>query len=246
MNFKDYCEKENPESVIKFSEVYFGDAKIELNKVEDLYPYYNHIISKMTSLNGYQKIYLGNSEIDEKEKDRVSREILKVLKLFKKNGKDFKNSIEINNSLISLICVIVENTPELKKFYLTKDEVKFIKDYFKARTELNFSKIFSAYNRDYYKEERENTDGSFKKIIDNIRYERIFVKSYDDIKRIGIIYSIPIGYNYIVVLTIYVDGRMHTATSHKLADEIEKKILKDNKRIKNVIVHIEPFIKKNR
>ena len=129
MNFKDYCEKENPESVIKFSEVYFGDAKIELNKVEDLYPYYNHIISKMTSLNGYQKIYLGNSEIDEKEKDRVSREILKVLKLFKKNGKDFKNSIEINNSLISLICVIVENTPELKKFYLTKDEVKFIKDY---------------------------------------------------------------------------------------------------------------------
>lgn len=58
---------------------------------------------------------------------------------------------------------------------------KFIRDYFKARTDLNFSKIFSAYDRDYYKEERENTDGSFKKIIDNIRYERIFVKSYDDL-----------------------------------------------------------------
>ena len=58
---------------------------------------------------------------------------------------------------------------------------KFIRDYFKARIDLNFSKIFSAYDRDYYKEERENTDGSFKKIIDNIRYERIFVKSYDDL-----------------------------------------------------------------
>ena len=58
---------------------------------------------------------------------------------------------------------------------------KFIRDYFKARTDLNFSKIFSAYNRDYYKEERESTDGTFKKIIDNIRYEKIFVKSYDDI-----------------------------------------------------------------
>ena len=59
---------------------------------------------------------------------------------------------------------------------------KFIRDYFKARTDLNFSKIFMAYNRDYYKEERESRDDSFKTIIDNIRYERIFVKSYDDIK----------------------------------------------------------------
>lgn len=66
---------------------------------------------------------------------------------------------------------------------LNKDENidKFIRDYFKARIDLNFSKIFSAYDRDYYKEERENTDGTFKKIIDNIRYERIFVKSYDDL-----------------------------------------------------------------
>ncbi|MBR3288287.1 MAG: hypothetical protein IKI71_00805 [Lachnospiraceae bacterium] len=59
---------------------------------------------------------------------------------------------------------------------------KFIRDYFKARTDLNFSKIFMAYNRDYYKEERESRDDTFKNIIDNIRYERIFVKSYDDIK----------------------------------------------------------------
>ena len=45
---------------------------------------------------------------------------------------------------------------------------KFIKDYFKARTDLNFSKIFMAYDRDYYKEERESKDGTFKSIIDNI------------------------------------------------------------------------------
>ena len=82
--------------------------------------------------------------------------------------------------------------------------------------------------------------------IDNESKKKILniIKSYDEIKRIGEIYSIPIGYNYIVVLTIYVDGRMHTATSHKLADEVENKILKSNKRIENVIVHIEPYIKK--
>ena len=58
---------------------------------------------------------------------------------------------------------------------------KFIRDYFKARSNLNYPKIFSAYGRDYYKEERESKDNSFKKIVDNIRYEKIFVSSYDDI-----------------------------------------------------------------
>ena len=58
---------------------------------------------------------------------------------------------------------------------------KFIRDYFKARSNLNYPKIFSAYGRDYYKEERESKDDSFKKIVDNIRYEKIFVSSYDNI-----------------------------------------------------------------
>ena len=77
---------------------------------------------------------------------------------------------------------------------------KFIRDYFKARTDLNFSKIFSAYDRDYYKEERESTDGTFKSIIDNIRYERIFVKSYDDIT----VYSVNGFYeNEVVCIVTY-------------------------------------------
>jgi len=95
---------------------------------------------------------------------------------------------------------------------------------------------------------KESYDVLMDTAIDNESKKKILdiIKKYDEIKRIGEIYSIPIGYNYIVVLTIYVDGRMHTATSHNLADEVEKRILKSNKRIKNVIVHIEPFIKKNK
>lgn len=58
---------------------------------------------------------------------------------------------------------------------------KFIKEYFKARTDLNYSKIFASYGRDYYKEEREARDDAFKKTIDNIRYERMFVKGYSNI-----------------------------------------------------------------
>lgn len=62
-----------------------------------------------------------------------------------------------------------------------KEVYKLITEYFKARTDLNYPKIFSAFGRDYYKEERENKDGSFKKIIDGIRYERMFVKGYENI-----------------------------------------------------------------
>ena len=95
---------------------------------------------------------------------------------------------------------------------------------------------------------KESYDVLMDTAIDNESKKRILeiIKSYQEIKRIGDIYSIPVGYNYIVVLTIYVDGRMHTARSHDLADEIEEKILKENARIKKVIVHIEPYHKKNR
>ena len=66
---------------------------------------------------------------------------------------------------------------------LENEEVeKLINDYFKARTDLNYPKIFSSFGRDYYKEEREDKDGSFKKIIDSIKYERMFVEGYKDIK----------------------------------------------------------------
>ena len=93
---------------------------------------------------------------------------------------------------------------------------------------------------------KESYDVLMDTAIDNTSKKRILeiIKSYKDVKRIGMIYSIPIGYNYIVVLTIYVDGRMHTATSHKIADEIESKIRKEIERVENVIIHIEPFIEK--
>lgn len=83
--------------------------------------------------------------------------------------------------------------------------------------------------------------------IDSLSKKQILaiIKSYKEIKRIGDIYSVPVGYNYIVVLTIYVDGRMHTTTSHKIADKIEKRIKEGNERIQEVIVHIEPYGKKN-
>lgn len=87
------------------------------------------------------------------------------------NNDRIKNSIVYND--VNGISV-VESTDE--------NLINFVHHYYVAKTNLNYQKIFEAFGRDYYKEEREDKDGSFKKIIDNLRYERIFVKSYDNIK----------------------------------------------------------------
>ncbi len=64
-------------------------------------------------------------------------------------------------------------------------------------------------------------------------------KSYSDIKSIHDLSSSPVGYQYMVVLTIDVDGEMSTFASHSLADTLEKDILNIDK-ICDVIIHVNP------
>lgn len=64
--------------------------------------------------------------------------------------------------------------------------------------------------------------------------------SYKDIKNLDEISSTPVGYQYIIVLTIYVDGNLSTFDSHKLADSLEQDITKLDKVYKT-IVHVNPI-----
>ena len=66
------------------------------------------------------------------------------------------------------------------------------------------------------------------------------VKTYKDIKKVDEISSAPVGYQYIVVLTIYVDGNMSTFNSHTLADNLENDVDKIDK-IYKTIVHVNPI-----
>lgn len=66
------------------------------------------------------------------------------------------------------------------------------------------------------------------------------VHAYKEVKGINGISSSPVGYQYIVVLTIAVDGNMTTFDSHKLADDLEKNIVELDKVYK-AIVHVEPY-----
>lgn len=64
--------------------------------------------------------------------------------------------------------------------------------------------------------------------------------SYKDIKKMDDISSSPVGYQYIIVLTIYVDGNMSTFDSHNLADSLEQSITGLDKVYKT-IVHVNPI-----
>jgi len=79
--------------------------------------------------------------------------------------------------------------------------------------------------------------------IDNDSRKKILsiIKGEKEIKRIGTLYSIPIGYKYIVVITVFINGKMSTSKSHKIADKLEKEILSQIDKIESVIVHVEPY-----
>ncbi len=64
--------------------------------------------------------------------------------------------------------------------------------------------------------------------------------SYKEIKKLDDISSSPVGYQYVIVLTIYVDGNMSTFDSHALADSLEKDITKLDK-IYKTIIHVNPI-----
>lgn len=90
---------------------------------------------------------------------------------------------------------------------------------------------------------KESYDVLMDSSIDNESKRIILdtIKECNAVKRVGNLYSIPIGYQYIVVLTIFVDGEMQTKKSHEITEQLERKILKRIDKIEKVIVHVEPF-----
>ena len=65
------------------------------------------------------------------------------------------------------------------------------------------------------------------------------VKSHQDIKNCYNLYTAPVGYKYLVVFTIAVDGEMSTYDSHKLANHLEKDIEKLDK-VDKAVIHVHP------
>jgi len=68
----------------------------------------------------------------------------------------------------------------VEKLELCQDEniISFVENYFKARTDLRYDVIFSAFNKTF---KNELFNEAEKEITNSIRYERSYIKSYDNI-----------------------------------------------------------------
>lgn len=66
------------------------------------------------------------------------------------------------------------------------------------------------------------------------------VSNYPDIKKTNHLTSTPVGYKYLVSISIFVDGNMSTFDSHNIADSFEKEInTLDNVYLS--IIHVNPI-----
>lgn len=66
------------------------------------------------------------------------------------------------------------------------------------------------------------------------------IKQYPEVKRIGQFIATPVGYQYQISFTIYVDGNLTTYASHKIANQIEHE-LKKLPEIYLVVIHVNPI-----
>lgn len=69
------------------------------------------------------------------------------------------------------------------------------------------------------------------------------VSKYPDIKKIDHLNSTPVGYQYQISLTIFIDGNMSTYDSHEIANKLEKEITKLDE-IYLTLIHVNPIITK--
>lgn len=65
------------------------------------------------------------------------------------------------------------------------------------------------------------------------------IDTHPEVINIDVFYTTPVGYQYVVVLTICVDGTMSTFASHALADTLEKEI-NSLEKIYNTTIHVNP------
>ena len=78
--------------------------------------------------------------------------------------------------------------------------------------------------------------------IDNSTKQEILeiIKKYDDIKKVDHFSSTPVGYKYLISVSIYIDGNMSTYDSHEIADKLEK----EHNSLEPVylsIIHVNPI-----
>ena len=67
------------------------------------------------------------------------------------------------------------------------------------------------------------------------------IKKYDEVKKIQHFNSTPIGYQYQISFSIFVDGNLSTFASHDIAHRLEKEITNTLDEVYVTIIHVNPI-----
>ncbi|MDD5888053.1 MAG: cation diffusion facilitator family transporter [bacterium] len=94
----------------------------------------------------------------------------------------------------------------------------------------------------------DSYDVLMDKAISNETREEVYkvIKKYKDIKKVTHFNATPVGYQYQISFTIFVDGKMSTFDSHKIANDLEKEIGNKFPEIYLTVIHVNPLEEKKK
>lgn len=89
----------------------------------------------------------------------------------------------------------------------------------------------------------ESYDVLMDKSLDNTTKNKVYdiIKNHPEVHKIIHFNSTPVGYQYQISFTIYVDGNLSTFQSHEIANHLEKEIDKKIPEIYLTVIHVNPI-----
>ncbi len=93
----------------------------------------------------------------------------------------------------------------------------------------------------------ESYDILMDKSIDKQTKDKVLdiVKKHKEILKTNHFNATPVGYQYQISLTIFVDGNLSTFESHRIANDLEKEIDKEIPEIYLTVIHVNPIEEDN-
>lgn len=92
----------------------------------------------------------------------------------------------------------------------------------------------------------ESYDVLMDKSMDNITKDKVFeiINKHKEVIKINHFNATPVGYQYQISFTIFVDGNLSTFKSHEIANNLEREIEKKIPEIYLTVIHVNPISKK--
>lgn len=90
---------------------------------------------------------------------------------------------------------------------------------------------------------KKSYDVLMDKSLDDDTKEKVYaiIKKHPEIKKVIHFNSTPVGYQYQISFTIYVDGTLSTFESHEIANNLEKEIDANLPEIYLTVIHVNPM-----